>query len=87
MLYNLTICTYFHLRLKQRYIYPKVEISTTKLKPVTVAKWLAQQLWSPDRIWHRTSAETCLCQVRITLPTLALKPRGDVTRSPKQGYQ
>ena len=27
------------------------------------------------------------CQVRIRLPTLALKPRGDVTRSPKQGYQ
>ena len=28
----------------------------------------------------------CLCQVWIRLPTLALKPRGDVT-SPKQGYQ
>ena len=36
----------------------------------------------------------CVCekpayihQVRIRLPTLALKRRGDVTRSPKQGYQ
>ena len=28
-----------------------------------------------------------LCQVQIRLPTLALKPRGDITRSPKQGYQ
>ena len=28
-----------------------------------------------------------LCQVQIRLPTLALKPRWDVTRSPKQGYQ
>ena len=28
-----------------------------------------------------------LCQARIRMPTLALKPRGDVTRSPKQGYQ
>ena len=26
-------------------------------------------------------------QVQIRLPTLALKPRGDITRSPKQGYQ
>ena len=29
----------------------------------------------------------CLHQARIRLPTLALKPRGNVTRSPKQGYQ
>ena len=28
-----------------------------------------------------------LCQVRIRLLALALKPRGNVTRSPKQGYQ
>ena len=28
-----------------------------------------------------------LCQARIRLPTLALKPRGDITRSRKQGYQ
>ena len=28
-----------------------------------------------------------LCQVQIRLPTLALKPRGDVTIIPKQGYQ
>ena len=25
--------------------------------------------------------------MRIMQPTLALKPRGDVTRNPKQGYQ
>ena len=29
----------------------------------------------------------CLHQVRRILLTLALKPRGDITRSPKQGYQ
>ena len=29
----------------------------------------------------------CSCKTRIKLPTLALKPTGDVTRSPKQGYQ
>ena len=29
----------------------------------------------------------CLCQLRMRLPTLALKPRGNITRSPKQGYQ
>ena len=28
-----------------------------------------------------------LRQARIRLPTLALKPRGDVTRSPKHRYQ
>ena len=28
-----------------------------------------------------------LCQVRIRLPTLALKPGGDVTRSPNEGFQ
>ena len=28
-----------------------------------------------------------LCQVQIRLPTLALKPGGDIIRSPKQGYQ
>ena len=27
----------------------------------------------------------CLHQVQIRLPTLALKPRGDVTKSPKKG--
>ena len=26
-------------------------------------------------------------QARIRLPTLALKPKGDIIRSPKQGYQ
>ena len=29
----------------------------------------------------------CIHLVQIRLPTLALKPRGDVARSPKQGYQ
>ena len=28
-----------------------------------------------------------LCQVQIRLPTLALKPGGYITRSPKQEYQ
>ena len=29
----------------------------------------------------------CICIARIRLPTLALKPRVDITRSSKQGYQ
>ena len=29
----------------------------------------------------------CLCQVWIRLPTVCYKPRGDITRSPNQGYQ
>ena len=29
----------------------------------------------------------CPCQVPIRLPTLTLRLRGDITRSPKQGYQ
>ena len=32
-------------------------------------------------------SHVCLCQVQIRLLTLALKPRGDITRSPKQWYQ
>ena len=32
-------------------------------------------------------SHVCLCQVQIRLLTLALKPRGDTTRSPKQWYQ
>ena len=30
---------------------------------------------------------TRLREARIRLPTLALKPKEDITRSPKQGYQ
>ena len=37
------------------------------------------------QIMKHTSKGIHLCQVRIRLPTLALKTRGDVTRSPKQG--
>ena len=37
---------------------------------------------SEVNIWYYASAK-----VRIRLPILALKPRGDVTRSPKQEYQ
>ena len=71
------------------------------------------------KIWHPTSAETCMWRKQLAAmlaiyksrgvapevnlrkyiscmpqqssnkaePTLALKPRGDVTRKPKQGYQ
>ena len=42
---------------------------------------------SNEDLLSNHSDQICLCQVRIRLPTLALKPRGDVTRSPKQGYQ
>ena len=31
--------------------------------------------------------ECVICMPLPTLPTLALEPKGDVTRSPKQGYQ
>ena len=31
------------------------------------------------------SESLCFYQARIRLPTLALKPRGDITRSPKRG--
>ena len=48
--------------------------------------------------WHYTLAKRCeyLAQCILHMPppsankaepTLALKPRGDITRSPKQGYQ
>ena len=29
----------------------------------------------------------CLCNANKAEPTLALNPRGDITRNPKQGYQ
>ena len=35
----------------------------------------------------KTIHHVSLCQVRMRLPTLALKPRGNITRNPKQGYQ
>ena len=45
--------------------------------------WLeSHQRWIYRNMWH-----VHLHQVWMGLPTLALKPRGDVTRSPKQGYQ
>ena len=37
--------------------------------------------------WISEDYMSCLCKVWIRLPTLALIPRGDVTRSPKQGCQ
>ena len=35
----------------------------------------------------RNMLHVCLHEAWIRLPTLALKPRGDITRSPKQWYQ
>ena len=45
--------------------------------------------WNMYKSWRYSLNihHICLHQVRIRLPTLALKPRNDVTRSPKQGYQ
>ena len=43
---------------------------------------VSHQRWISGNVYH-----VRLRQVRIRLPTLTLKPRGDVTRSPKQGYQ
>ena len=43
----------------------------------TSAKVLHQR-WISRNVYH-----ICLCKVWIRLPTRALKPRGDVTRSPK----
>ena len=39
------------------------------------------------RMLAGVAPEVNLSQAQIRLPTLALKPRGDITRSPKQGYQ
>ena len=36
---------------------------------------------------HNNIYHVCLCQVQIRLPTLTLKPKGYITRSPKQEYQ
>ena len=50
--------------------------------------WLPRgQQVSHQRWISRNIYNVCLCQVQIRLPTLALKPGGDVIRSPKQGYQ
>ena len=43
---------------------------------------VSHQRWILGNIHH-----VCLCQAWKRLPTLALKPRRDVTQSPKQGYQ
>ena len=43
---------------------------------------VSHQRWISGNIYH-----VCLHQVWIRLPTLALKPRGDVTRPPKQECQ
>ena len=63
------------------------------LKHVCGEKWptamlaikeVSQQRWISKNV---DLHHICLSQVQIRLPTLALKPRGDVTRSPKQRYQ
>ena len=61
---------------------------------------LCYSMWGQDRL--RASCQEVECStrggsqetyitftsaMRIRQPTLALKPRGDVTRNPKQGYQ
>ena len=43
---------------------------------------VSHQRWISGNVYH-----VRLCKVQIRLSTLALKPRGDVTRSLKQGYQ
>ena len=42
---------------------------------------------SHQRLVSRNIYHIHLCQVWVRLPTLALKPRADVTRSQNQGYQ
>ena len=50
--------------------------------PAEVAE-VSHQRWISGNVYH-----ICLCKVRIRQnPLWALKPRGDITRSPKQGYQ
>ena len=49
--------------------------------PYTPAE-VSHQRWISGNVYH-----VCLHKVQIRLPTLALKPRGDITRSLKQGYQ
>ena len=48
--------------------------------PYTLAK-VSRQMWILGNVYH-----LCLYQLQIRLATLALKPKGDVTRSLKQGY-
>ena len=49
--------------------------------PYTLAE-VSHQRWISGNVYN-----ICLCKVWIRLPTLALKPWGDVTRSLKQGHQ
>ena len=49
---------------------------------IYTGKGVAPELNLRERIYHIQ-----LHQVRIRLTSLALKPIGDVTKSPKQGYQ
>ena len=50
---------------------------------ILAAKRLAG-VTSEVNLWEHVK---CLCQMQIRLTNLALKPRGDITISPKQGYQ
>ena len=70
-------------------------LSLPKMLPLTELELLTEDLWtwvlSLPRFWtYQESQRTCntymcLHQVQIRLPTLALKPRGHITRSLNRG--
>ena len=71
-----------------------VSSPTNACSQVHVREWLGCEVGHQEVSRCCTGGEsrgTCnlyaSMQVRIRLPTLALKPRGDVTKSPKHGYQ
>ena len=55
---------------------------TSIIKTWSRGQQVSHQKWISGNIHH-----ICLGQVWIRLPTLALKPRGDITISSKQGYK
>ena len=50
-------------------------------------QWTVRSLLECILVWRLNSIYICLRQAWIRLSTLASKPWGDVTRSPKQGCQ
>ena len=51
------------------------------------ASWVMVTWVPPPNIVTDRSGKKCFSQLLPSSASKALKPRGDVTRSPKQGYQ
>ena len=77
-----------------KWVLPNCALLNNTLKSLRMGKSNRLPCWpsrgqqvSHQRWISRNVLHICLCQVWTGLPTLALKPRGDITRSPRQGYQ